>query len=113
MDEVNNQLDDDATEDEDVLDREFDESEIASKDPNYIFCPALHQKPLLHLFTKHFCQQPIFPEHGATNLSAQEICVNVVTEMYQFGVQHGLMEVWAYMWTSWYQPKVWKLWFIT
>ena len=30
--------------------------------------------------------------------------------MYQFCYQRGLSEVWGYMWTSWYQPKVWKIW---
>ncbi|KAJ7595598.1 hypothetical protein C8J56DRAFT_1001696 [Mycena floridula] len=30
--------------------------------------------------------------------------------MYNFCHQRGLREVWAYFWTSWYSPKVWKLW---
>ncbi|KAJ7672381.1 hypothetical protein DFH06DRAFT_1363177 [Mycena polygramma] len=30
--------------------------------------------------------------------------------MYMFCHQRGLREVWGYFWTSWYAPKVWKLW---
>ncbi|KAJ7582034.1 hypothetical protein C8J56DRAFT_727605, partial [Mycena floridula] len=30
--------------------------------------------------------------------------------MYGFCKGRGLWEVWGYMWTSWYSPKVWKLW---
>jgi len=111
MDEVDRFLDDnDAEDEEDAPDWEFEEGEVKSKNPNYVFCPAPHRKQLLHLFTKHFCQHPIFPERGSTRLSAEEIRTNAVTEMYQFCYQRGLSEVWAYMWTSWYQPKVWKLW---
>ncbi|KAJ7790885.1 hypothetical protein B0H14DRAFT_3568406 [Mycena olivaceomarginata] len=30
--------------------------------------------------------------------------------MYIFCRQRGLREVWGYLWTSWYSPKMWKLW---
>ncbi|KAJ7173524.1 hypothetical protein C8R46DRAFT_892769 [Mycena filopes] len=30
--------------------------------------------------------------------------------MYMFCFQRGLREVWGYFWTSWYSPKMWKLW---
>ena len=33
-----------------------------------------------------------------------------VVEMYHFCKQRGLSEVWAYMWSSWYSPQMWKLW---
>ena len=110
MDQVDQFLDDNAENEEDTLDWEFEEGEVKSKKLNYVFCPASHCKQLLHLFMKHFCQHPIFPECGSTKLSAQDICTNAVTEMYQFCYQRGFCEVWAYMWTSWYHPNVWKLW---
>jgi hypothetical protein len=71
MDEVDRFLDDDDAEDEeDAPDWEFEEGEVKSKDLNYVFCPAPHCKQLFHLFTKHFCQHPIFPERGSPRLSA-------------------------------------------
>jgi hypothetical protein len=85
MDEMVWFLDDnDAEDEEDTPDWEFEKGEGKSKDPNYVFCLAPHHKQLLHLFTKHFCQHPIFPERGSTKLSAEEIRTNAVPEMYQF-----------------------------
>ena len=111
LDEVDQFLNNNnATDQEDAPNWEFKEGEYKLKDPNYIFCPAPHRKPLLHLFTKHFCHHPIFLECNLTCLTASEIWHNAVTEMYQFCYQRGLSEVWGYMWTSWYQPKVWKIW---
>jgi len=40
----------------------FKDGEMCSSDPAYVFCPAPHCKPLLHLFMKHFCQHPVFPK---------------------------------------------------
>ncbi|KZT30250.1 hypothetical protein NEOLEDRAFT_1153530 [Neolentinus lepideus HHB14362 ss-1] len=42
---------------------DYEEGEKRVQDPNYVFCPAIHRNPLLHLFTQHFCQHPAFPEH--------------------------------------------------
>ena len=47
---------------EDGPDWMFDSDEVTSKDPSYVFCPAPHRKQLLHLFTKHYCQHPLFAE---------------------------------------------------
>ncbi|KAF9230573.1 hypothetical protein BU15DRAFT_30989, partial [Melanogaster broomeanus] len=74
------------------------------------FCPACHRKQLLHLFTKHFCQHPSFPDRDGIKRSPQEIRHNAVYEMYMFCYQRGLREVWAYMWSSWYSPSRWPLW---
>ncbi|KAF9474403.1 hypothetical protein BDN70DRAFT_842317, partial [Pholiota conissans] len=81
----------------------FDQGETTSPDPSYTFCPAAHRKQLLQLFTKHFCQHPIFPERKL-------IRSNGVKEMYEFCYTRGLREVWAYMWACWYTPKMWRLW---
>ena len=86
------------------------EGETPPPHPEYIFCPFPHRKPILHLFTKHFCQHPLFPERLGGSLDAASIRRQAVSEMYQFCYQRGLREVWGYLWTSWYAPKVWKIW---
>lgn len=94
---------------EDGPDWMFDDGETTSKDPQYVFCPAPHRKQILRLFTKHFCQHPLFTEKDG-NLTGQEIRTNAVHEMYNFCRVRGLCEVWGYMWACWYSPKMWKLW---
>ncbi|KAF5343057.1 hypothetical protein D9758_011133 [Tetrapyrgos nigripes] len=104
-------LDDTETDEEFGSEYMFDADEKCSKDPSYVFCPAPHRKQLLHLFTRHFCQHPIFPECFQTeSMTSEEIRRNAVLEMYQFCYVRGLREVWGYMWTSWYCPKMWRLW---
>lgn len=89
----------------------FEEGETSSKDPEYVFCPAPHRKQLLCLFTKHFCQHPLFKERlDTTTWSKEKIRHNAVYKMYKFCHTRGLREVWGYMWASWYSPKMWKLW---
>lgn len=61
------------------------------------------------MFSKHFCQHPIFPTRDGLK-SAEDIRREAVYEMYFFCRQRGLQEVWGYLWTSWYSPKLWKLW---
>lgn len=95
---------------EDAPDWCFDDGEKRAADPDYVFCPAPHRKALLHLFTKHFCQHPLFPERDGKTYSAAQIRRNAVYEMYQFCYVRRLSEVWAYMWTSWYSQNRWNLW---
>lgn len=95
---------------EDGPDYMFDIDETISPDPNYVFCPATHHKQILHLFTKHFCQHPIFPERHEKSLDAKQIRWESVFEMYEFCKKCGLREVWGYMWACWYSPKMWKIW---
>ena len=87
----------------------FEEGETLSRDPDYIFCPAPHRKGILRLFTRHFCQYPLLLECDG-KLSATEIRSQAVYNMYNFCKVRGLREVWGYMWTSWYSPKMWRLW---
>ena len=61
--------DNDTADQEGAPDWEFEEGKYKSKDPNYIFCPIPLHKPLLHLFTKHFCQHPI--PHAYQNIGCQ------------------------------------------
>jgi len=87
----------------------FEADEVTSKDPSYIFCPAPHRKQLLHLFTKHFCQHPLFAECDG-KWTKEKIHWEAVHDMYNFCYTHGLCEVWGYMWACWYSPKMWHLW---
>lgn len=95
---------------EDGPDWMFDEGETTTKDKDYTFCPAPHRTPILHLFSRHFCRHPIFPERGGETQTAEQIRVRSVFEMYDFCKKRGLNEVWGYMWACWYSPKMWKLW---
>ncbi|KAL6303644.1 hypothetical protein BKA93DRAFT_734772, partial [Sparassis latifolia] len=81
-----------------------------SADPTYVFCPVPHRKALLHLFTKHFCQHPLFIERDGKSHTSEQIRRDAVYEMYLFCQIRGLTEVWAYMWTSWYSHRRWHLW---
>lgn len=94
---------------EDGPDWMFEADEVTSKDPSYIFCPAPHRKQLLHLFTKHFCQHPLFAECDG-KWTKEKIHWEAVHDMYNFCYTHGLCEVWGYMWACWYSPKMWHLW---
>jgi hypothetical protein len=58
---------------EDGPDCMFDADEVTSKDPSYVFCPAAHQQQLLHLFTKHYCQHPLFAERDG-KWDKEKIC---------------------------------------
>jgi hypothetical protein len=87
----------------------FEEGEKKAKDPNYEFCPAIHRRQLLRLFTKHQCQHPFFPDRDGHHTSS-EICTAAVEEMYKFCHQRHLREVWGYFWANWYSPSRWKLW---
>jgi hypothetical protein len=71
---------------------------------DYVFCPAPPSDPsrngrkqILHLFTKHFCRHPIFPERNGTHQTAEEIRINAVKKMYLFCWQRGLRETWGYL----------------
>ena len=87
----------------------LDAGENLSTDADYMFCPAAHRRQILHLFTRHFCLHPSFPEHDGI-WHAEKIRSNSVYEMYQFCHVRGLREVWGYMWACWYSPKMWQLW---
>jgi hypothetical protein len=74
-------LDSGDIEDGDDPDWAFEDGETRSSDPAYVFCPAPHRKPLLHLFTKHFCQHPVFPEQNDEARNATDIRKHAVMEM--------------------------------
>ena len=78
-----------ASDDENDLEQDFDEDETQVKDATYVFCPAPHQKQILHLFTKHFCQHPSFPECNEGSCSAAEICEHAVMENFWKQLKHN------------------------
>ena len=43
-------------------------------------------------------------------LSSHDIWLLSVREMHEFCVDHNLKNVWAYLWTNWYQNNTWMLW---
>lgn len=98
------------TDDEDAPDYLFDEGEKVTKDPEYVFCPAAHRGQILRLFTRHFCRHPLFIRETGKQQTPMEIHAECVRQMYDFCHARGLAEVWAYSWTQWYAPSMWKLW---
>lgn len=107
--QVEAELDEDETDEEDGPDFNFDADEKTSSDPSYVFCPAEFRKGALRLVTAAFCQHPLLPEPDGVRTAAQ-IYESAVREMYMYCYQRNLAEVWAYMWTQWYQPSRWALW---
>ncbi|KAL0564047.1 hypothetical protein V5O48_018010 [Marasmius crinis-equi] len=109
LEDTVDQLDTD-TDSDDGPDWMFEAGETSVRDPLYTFCPPPHRKPLLHLFTKHFCYHPFFPLRDGTTRTAAEFEEEAVLEMYTYCKTRGLREVWAYMYNCWYCPVMWKLW---
>ncbi|KAL0569697.1 hypothetical protein V5O48_012270 [Marasmius crinis-equi] len=109
LDEAVESLDTDVDQ-EDGPDWMFESGETTVRDPNYTFCPAPHRKQLLHLFTRHFCQHPFFPNRQGEKRTAATIKRDAAWEMYSFCKKRGLREVWAYMYNSWYCSTMWPLW---
>ncbi|KAF8151409.1 hypothetical protein B0H34DRAFT_822526, partial [Crassisporium funariophilum] len=93
LDQLEAFMDKDAQDSEDGPDWMFEAGKVTLTDITYIFCPATHQKQLLCLFTKHFCQHPLFPERCKGSLTLNN-------SMYKFCKIQGLCKVWSYMWAS-------------
>ncbi|PPQ87736.1 hypothetical protein CVT24_008667 [Panaeolus cyanescens] len=62
LNKVDQYIDDNDEDIDDAPDWMCDEGETQTTDPDYMFCPAAHRKSILRLFTRHFCQHPIFPQ---------------------------------------------------
>ncbi|KAJ7774147.1 hypothetical protein DFH07DRAFT_988137 [Mycena maculata] len=92
---------------------EADESESEPEEeqeeiPRRTFCPADSRDPILSMMEKHFCAHPLLP--GYAHPSPEGIKRWAVLQMYKFCVEHGLPEVWAYLWENWYRRSRWELW---
>lgn len=74
------------------------------------FCPNEYRDIILEKITYHFHLHPLIPDDTNQLLSDDEIWLLSVREMYDLCVLHDLKNVWAYMWTNWYQKNHWVLW---
>jgi len=74
------------------------------------FAPKEFRDAILDMIVYHFHLHPMIPNDQNQYFTADEIWFISVREMYQFCVQKDLRNVWAYMWTNWYQKSTWRLW---
>ncbi|KAF7354458.1 SWIM-type domain-containing protein [Mycena venus] len=72
------------------------------------FCPASYRESIINMMERHYCAHPLLP--GSAHPSPEGIKRWAVTQMYKFCVEHGLREVWAYLWENWYRKSRWELW---
>ena len=56
----------------------------------------------------HFCAHPLIPGYSA--LTPEGIKAWAVKQIYEFCVDHGLPNLWAYLWENWYHHGHWELW---
>ncbi|KAJ7314256.1 hypothetical protein DFH08DRAFT_972997 [Mycena albidolilacea] len=68
------------------------------KNLRHTFCPSIYREPILTMMEKHYCAHPLLP--GYAHPSAEGIKHWAVSQMYKFCVEHGLREVWAYLWEN-------------
>ncbi|KAJ7697483.1 hypothetical protein B0H17DRAFT_870000, partial [Mycena rosella] len=94
-----------AMEPESVADSEEEEEQ---KKTRHTFCPPSYREPIISMMEKHFCAHPLLP--GYAEPSPEGIKRWAVQQMYKFCVEHGLPEVWAYVWENWYRESRWALW---
>ncbi|KAJ7238382.1 hypothetical protein C8J57DRAFT_1566088 [Mycena rebaudengoi] len=74
----------------------------------HTFCPARLREPIINMMEKHYCAHPLLPGYAPPN--PEGIKRWAVAQMYKFCVEHGLREVWAYLWENWYRRSRWELW---
>ncbi|KAJ7342562.1 hypothetical protein DFH08DRAFT_1012256 [Mycena albidolilacea] len=95
-------------EDEAASSSSEDEGAEGKKSSRRTFCPSIYREPILTMMEKHYCAHPLLP--GYAHPSAEGIKRWAVSQMYKFCVEHGLREVWAYLWENWYRKSRWELW---
>jgi hypothetical protein len=72
------------------------------------FCQNIYHDSIISMMEQHLCAHPLIPGYSAPSKAG--IREWAVKEMYQFCIQNGLRECWAYLWENWYHPLRWKLW---
>ncbi|KAH8922378.1 hypothetical protein BT69DRAFT_1220360, partial [Atractiella rhizophila] len=78
---------------------------------NTTFCPTEEREKVLEMMFTHYCQHHTFPVQDKDEIiSAQEIHLRAVWQMYEFCHERDLRECWAYLWNEWYCPEKWVLW---
>ncbi|KAJ6607050.1 hypothetical protein B0H10DRAFT_2073246 [Mycena sp. CBHHK59/15] len=85
-----------------------EEEDEEDKPARRTFCPAVYRDRIVAMMEKHFCAHPLLP--GYAMPTAEGIKRWAVSQIYQFCVEHGLREVWAYLWENWYRKSRWELW---
>ncbi|KAJ6617365.1 hypothetical protein B0H10DRAFT_1760364, partial [Mycena sp. CBHHK59/15] len=96
------------TETESGGESEGEEEEEEEEQTRSTFCPIHYHDPIVSMMEKHFCVHPLLP--GYAHPSPKGIKCWAVLQMYKFCVEHGLLEVWAYLWENWYRRSRWELW---
>jgi hypothetical protein len=76
----------------------------------FIFCPKDLRNSIISLFEKHLHYHPLIPDTNGNFLTSTEIWRISVKEMYDFCFTNNLKNVWAYLWTNWYEKNMWVLW---
>ena len=80
------------------------------KERNFIFCPKDLRPKIIELLENHLHRHPLIPNCAGQFLSKEDIWKSSVQEIYEFCFKYDLRHVWAYLWTNWYQKKLWILW---
>ncbi|KAJ7101717.1 hypothetical protein C8R44DRAFT_887916 [Mycena epipterygia] len=94
--------------DEAASSRSEDEEEEGKQRTRRTFCPARYREPIINMMEKHYCAHPLLPGYAVP--TREGIRYWAVLQMYKFCVEHGLPEVWAYLWENWYRKSRWELW---
>jgi hypothetical protein len=92
------------------IDIEFYPSNLSIKKSNFVFCPKDLRQDIISLFEKHLHLHPLIPDINGNFLTSTEIWKASVEEMYNFCFTNDLRHVWAYLWSNWYEKKMWILW---
>jgi hypothetical protein len=78
---------------------------------NYIVCPPDLRDRVIDLIRKHFNMHPKIPINAAGQfLTADEIRIIAVHEIYDFCTANKLVLLWTYLWSAWYKMTRWVLW---
>jgi hypothetical protein len=85
-----------------------EDEEMTGKKTRRTFCPAMYRDSIVNMMEKHYCAHPLLPGYAPPN--SDGIKRWAVSQMYKFCVEHGLREVWVYLWENWYRRSRWELW---
>ena len=87
---------------------ENEESADEANNTRQTFCPLEHRDAVVNMMERHFCAHPLIPGYSAP--TPEGIKAWAVKQIYEFCVDHGLPNLWAYLWENWYRRGRWELW---
>jgi len=87
---------------------ENEESADEANTTRHTFCPLEHRDAVVNMMERHFCAHPLILGYSAP--TPEGIKAWAVKQIYEFCVDHGLPNLWAYLWESWYRRGRWELW---